>query len=175
MAKSKAIKKSKKAEKVPEPLHPRRQAAEDQIEEMFANGEYIAEDCKVKGGKPRPPTLFADGLDGAIIAVATIEDCPIVIYDEELAIMCFANDNECSYESAREFYEFNTLRALPYFGKYAPIFIRTIKVPKEMPESCLLCKKTQRAVCDDIKNFEKACSVVEDCTTCQEYTEEDEK
>ena len=38
-----------------------------------------------------------------------------VVYDYDLMIQEFAEDNNCTAEEAEEFIQYNTMRALPYF------------------------------------------------------------
>ena len=38
-----------------------------------------------------------------------------VVYDYDLMIQEFADDNNCTTEEAEEFIQYNTIRALPYF------------------------------------------------------------
>lgn len=38
-----------------------------------------------------------------------------VVYDYDLMVQEFAEDNNCSVEEAEEFIQYNTMRALPYF------------------------------------------------------------
>lgn len=44
-----------------------------------------------------------------------------LIYSYEKMVEEFAEDEECSMEEAVEWVEYNTLRAIPYFGEGAPI------------------------------------------------------
>lgn len=46
-----------------------------------------------------------------------------LVYDYGKMVNEFANDNDCSFEDAEEFIQYNTMRALPYFGDKAPIII----------------------------------------------------
>lgn len=39
-----------------------------------------------------------------------------VIYDYDLMVQEFAQENKCSQEEAEEFIQYNTMRALPYFN-----------------------------------------------------------
>lgn len=73
-----------------------------------------------------------DSLDGAVVLDPPRFDAAIVgvtcndagetvaVYDEEKVIDLFVEDTG-SLESAREWYEYNTLRALPYMGARAPV------------------------------------------------------
>lgn len=57
----------------------------------------------------------------AIIGV-TEQPYPAVVYSAEKIVICFMQINKWSYEEAREWFEYNTLRALPY-EKYPPIIV----------------------------------------------------
>lgn len=46
-----------------------------------------------------------------------------VVYSFDKMVECLMNDDGMSYEEAVEFIEFNTLRAIPYFGPNAPIVL----------------------------------------------------
>lgn len=46
-----------------------------------------------------------------------------VVYSFEKMVECLMNDDGMSYEDAVEFIEYNTLRAIPYFGPNAPIVL----------------------------------------------------
>lgn len=46
-----------------------------------------------------------------------------VIYSFEKMVECLMKDDGMSYEEAVEFIEYNTLRAIPYFGPNAPIVL----------------------------------------------------
>ena len=48
-----------------------------------------------------------------------------VIYDYDLMIDDLMEEEDLDYESALEFLEYNTLRALPYMGNDAPIILDT--------------------------------------------------
>ena len=46
-----------------------------------------------------------------------------LIYDYESMIREFMEDEDCSYEEAQEWVDYNTMRALPYGGPKAPIIV----------------------------------------------------
>lgn len=46
-----------------------------------------------------------------------------VVYSFEKMVECLMNDDGMSYEEAVEFIEYNTIRAIPYFGPNAPIVL----------------------------------------------------
>jgi hypothetical protein len=61
--------------------------------------------------------------DDALIGVT--EDNRAV-YDYELMIEWLCEKENMSYEDAAEWIDYNTIRALPYFGEAAPIIIYRI-------------------------------------------------
>ncbi len=44
-----------------------------------------------------------------------------LIYSYDKMVVEYMNDNDCTMEDAVEWIEYNTVRALPYFGEGAPI------------------------------------------------------
>lgn len=58
--------------------------------------------------------------DGSIVGISNDNR---LIYDYDKMVKEFACDNSCDYEEAEEFIQYNTMRALPYFGTDAPIVI----------------------------------------------------
>lgn len=46
-----------------------------------------------------------------------------VVYSFDKMVECLMEEDGMSYEEAVEFIEFNTLRAIPYFGPNAPIVL----------------------------------------------------
>lgn len=46
-----------------------------------------------------------------------------VVYDYEKMVEEFMNDENCPEEDAREWIDYNTLRAIPYMGEHAPIVL----------------------------------------------------
>lgn len=63
-----------------------------------------------------------DQFDKCIIGITY--DGEKAIYDTEKVIETFMSVNEWDYETALEWFEYNTLRSLPYYED-APIFINT--------------------------------------------------
>tara|TARA_R110002020_G_scaffold55309_1_gene153516 strand:+ start:2779 stop:3054 length:276 start_codon:yes stop_codon:yes gene_type:complete len=66
--------------------------------------------------------LFADSFDRAIIGVCNGFDSGRVAYSVEKMIDIFIADNQCSYEEAVEYLEFNTFGA--WVGDNTPIYIQ---------------------------------------------------
>lgn len=58
-------------------------------------------------------------------SIVGISNTGVLVYDYDLMIKEFAWENKCSEEEAREFIDYNTLRALPYAGEGKPIIIMT--------------------------------------------------
>ena len=58
--------------------------------------------------------------DGAIIGVDSEGK---LVYSFDKMVIKFAEENDLDYIEALEFVEYNTMRALPYFGDYAPIVV----------------------------------------------------
>ena len=67
-----------------------------------------------------PLLLDNSSYDNSIIGMT--EDNRLV-YDYESMIEEFAEENKCSLEEAQEWVDYNTMRAIPYFGNRAPIVI----------------------------------------------------
>ena len=58
--------------------------------------------------------------DNSIIGVTS--DLSTLIYDYNLMVKEFAEENECSEEDAEDFIQYNTIRAIGYYGD-APIVV----------------------------------------------------
>jgi len=57
-------------------------------------------------------------LDNAIIGIT---DEGQLIYSYEKLIDCFSKNEDMTYEEAIEWVDYNTIRALPYFGEKRPL------------------------------------------------------
>lgn len=66
--------------------------------------------------------------DEAIIGVT---DEGRVVYDYNKMVRCMMQQDEITEEEAIEFIEYNTIRALPYFGPNAPIIMHPIEVDED--------------------------------------------
>lgn len=71
------------------------------------------------------------GLEGAIVfenpdyddaIIGTTHD-DRVVYSFDKMVECLMKEDDMSYEEAVEFIEYNTLRAIPYFGSTAPVVL----------------------------------------------------
>ena len=73
--------------------------------------------------------LREDGYEGTIVlenpdyaeAAVGVTNNGKVVYDFERMVEHLASVDGITYEDAVEFIEYNTLRAIPYFGEKAPI------------------------------------------------------
>ena len=70
-----------------------------------------------------PIKLFENPRYPNSIIGLTVDDR--AIYDMEQMIIDFMKEDKISYIDALEFIEYNTIRALPYMGKDAPIILYT--------------------------------------------------
>ena len=59
--------------------------------------------------------------DNSIIGVTS--DLGTLVYDYNLMVKEFAEENECSEEEAEEFIQYNTIRSLGYYGGNTPIVV----------------------------------------------------
>lgn len=64
--------------------------------------------------------LDGPAYDKSIIGITS---SGVLVYDYESMVEEFMEDNNCSYDEAMEFVDYNTMRALPYFGEGTPIVI----------------------------------------------------
>jgi len=67
--------------------------------------------------------LEPDYLDRAVLGIT---DAKKLIYDYNILVDCYAAEG-MSYEEAEEWVCYNTLRGIPYMGKYSPIVVREIE------------------------------------------------
>tara|TARA_Y100000592_G_scaffold100740_1_gene182462 strand:- start:29277 stop:29528 length:252 start_codon:yes stop_codon:yes gene_type:complete len=56
-------------------------------------------------------------------AIVEVQDYKLV-YDYDLIIDCLMSFYKWEYIDALEWIEYNTIRSLPYMGKYAPIIVQ---------------------------------------------------
>lgn len=61
--------------------------------------------------------------DGSIIGVTTDGR---VVYDYDKMVEELMEDEQCSYEEAADWVDYNTIRALPYAGPNGPIIMYNI-------------------------------------------------
>lgn len=63
-------------------------------------------------------------------AIVGVTDEGRVVYDYDKMVHCLRIADGMSEEEAIEFIEFNTMRALPYAGEYAPIVMSPLSVER---------------------------------------------
>jgi len=63
--------------------------------------------------------LDPEYLDGAIVGVRDHR----VLYDYDLLVQAFQDNEDWTYEDAVEWVQYNTMRALPYMGKLGPLVL----------------------------------------------------
>ena len=69
--------------------------------------------------------LLADGFEDAFVGVGSAYyNPPVAVYDYDRCIDLLVND-DCDYEQAIEYFEFNVIGA--YVGPQTPMFIRLFK------------------------------------------------
>ena len=61
-------------------------------------------------------------------AIRGVTDEGQVVYDYNAMVRCMMQHDGITEEEAIEFIEYNTIRALPYFGPNAPIIMHPIEV-----------------------------------------------
>lgn len=84
----------------------------------------MAVNLKLRQLLPEEALVFDNAsYDNSIVGVTTDNR---VVYDYEKMILEFMKDEECRYEDAVDWIEFNTIRSLPYAGEYAPIIMYPI-------------------------------------------------
>ncbi len=69
-----------------------------------------------------PEAKILTGMDDCCVGTHEGEEGTVAVYDYDKIIEKFMKDG-MTEEEAVEFYEYNTVRALPYMGKHAPIII----------------------------------------------------
>jgi hypothetical protein len=67
--------------------------------------------------------LEPEWLDDAIVGVINLNGFEVLAYGYQRLIQAFVKNDEMDYESATEWVEHNTIRALPYMGEQAPVVI----------------------------------------------------
>ena len=84
----------------------------------------MAVNLKLRQLLPEEALVFDNAsYDNSIVGVTTDNR---VVYDYEKMILEFMKDENCSYDDAVDWIEFNTIRSLPYAGEYAPIIMYPI-------------------------------------------------
>ena len=71
--------------------------------------------------------MLLDGFDEALMGHIVLDDQFKAIYSEQRIIKAFMSGADpMTYEEAREFYEFNTVRTISYLGAGAPIIMQEV-------------------------------------------------
>ena len=83
-----------------------------------------AEEKLLDNGYDEVPILKNDSYDSALIAV-TDDNRAVYDYDKMIEYLC--DRHGWTPEEAMEWIEYNTLRALPYFGEEAPVVIHMLE------------------------------------------------
>lgn len=95
------------------------------------------------------PVLDPEGLDAAIIGTMLNEAGePVLVYGYDDLVDIFAEEaarggsrRARDLETAEEWVEYNTLRALPYMGPRAPVVLRRLDDPADVdPEEVVMFK-----------------------------------
>lgn len=72
---------------------------------------------------PEAIVLDNPSFDRSIIGVT---DDGRVVYDYEAMVLEMAGDDDIPCEDAADFIDYNTIRAIPYMGGYAPVIVYRI-------------------------------------------------
>ena len=84
----------------------------------------MAVDLELRAELPEDAIVFDNmSYDGSIVGVTTDGR---VVYDYDKMVEELMQEEECSYEEAVEWIDYNTIRALPYAGENGPIIMYTI-------------------------------------------------
>lgn len=67
--------------------------------------------------------LEPEWLDEAIVGYANVNGHDVLAYGYSALITAFMKHDDMDYETAVEWVDYNTLRALPYMGAQAPIVV----------------------------------------------------
>ena len=65
--------------------------------------------------------VYFQGYETAFIGMTVIEDIPRAVYSYDKMIESLMLEDGMDYADAVEWIDFNTIRALPYWGAHAPI------------------------------------------------------
>lgn len=84
----------------------------------------MAVNLQLRAELPEDAIVFDNmSYDGSIVGVTTDGR---VVYDYDKMVEELMEDEECSYEEATEWIDYNTIRALPYAGENGPIIMYSI-------------------------------------------------
>ena len=84
----------------------------------------MAVNLELRAELPEDAIVFDNmSYDGSIVGVTTDGR---VVYDYDKMIEELMEDENCSYDEAADWIDYNTIRSLPYAGDKAPIIMYTI-------------------------------------------------
>lgn len=69
--------------------------------------------------------ILMDGYDNAIVGYTLDGDTMRAVYSHQLCVQCLMDDDGMTYEDAEDYFQYNTIRSLPYLGDKAPMVIET--------------------------------------------------
>ena len=72
-----------------------------------------------------PESVVIKEFESAIVGVAENSNGIICVYDRQKAVSILT-EGGMSADDAEEYFEYNTIRSLPYMGELAPVFIMEI-------------------------------------------------
>ena len=83
-----------------------------------------------------PLEYLADIMPSAVVfqcptyekAIIGTSDDERIVYDYSLMLECLMEGDKMTYEEARDFIFYNTLRSIPYMGSNAPIVVFPLEV-----------------------------------------------
>lgn len=79
---------------------------------------------QLRDGLPEDAIVFDNmSYDGSIVGVTTDGR---VVYDYDKMVEELMEDEQCSYEEAADWIDYNTIRMLPYTGENGPIIMFSI-------------------------------------------------
>lgn len=81
----------------------------------------MAVNLQLRAELPEDAIVFDNmSYDGSIVGVTTDGR---VVYDYDKMVEELMEDEQCSYEEAADWVDYNTIRALPYVGENSPIIM----------------------------------------------------
>ncbi len=84
----------------------------------------MAVNLQLRAELPEDAIVFDNmSYDGSIVGVTTDGR---VVYDYDKMVEELMEDEQCSYEEAADWIDYNTIRALPYAGENGPIIMFSI-------------------------------------------------
>jgi hypothetical protein len=84
----------------------------------------MAVNLQLRAELPEDAIVFDNmSYDGSIVGVTTDGR---VVYDYDKMVEELMADEQCSYEEAADWIDYNTIRALPYAGENGPIIMFSI-------------------------------------------------